>query len=118
MEVSKKMIRFFKNQSNNSTTKPFTPQSDSSETFADMERNCSNIDQNLNEIKKDLMEISENMNTTFDVSSDCQYRATCTYVSLQTLAETTGKPTFINSILNHIQEFCLFISNILFSIYH
>ena len=120
MEISDDLIKFFKKFSNKTTAKPL-PEHDtqnSTKIVSEIEKDCSNIDQNLLEIKKDLTEISKNMDTTFDVSSDCQYKAACTYVSLQTLAEQTAKPTFVTSIINGIHDVYLLISNMIFSVFH
>ena len=120
MHLSDDLVNFFKDFSNKAAAQPISeyPSHKSTKTFAEIEKNCSNIDQNLIQIRKDLTEISKNMDTTFGVSSDCHYKAACTYVSLQTLAEQTAKPTFVTRFINGIHNIYLFISNMIFSIYH
>ena len=116
LQTSQEMRQFFDNLSKEEKNENEDKmEKTTTESFLSMEKNCSKISQTLKEINCDLGEILENTNSVYSVSSMCQYHASCACVSLQSITETSTKPTFFSRLLKRCYGILLFISNVLFA---
>ena len=116
MEVSNEMKNFFNKFENIDDVGKNINKNKNGNSVENMERSCSRINQVLADVRKDLIEISENTSEIHDVSAACQYNATRTIVSLKNITETQTKPTYFEFILGKINSLFLMISNVAFAL--